>query len=161
MPLPDWQYVVDGENGDDENSGHGVAKVQFPQSSKIVLQRHISGPPYHQSLCRVGKRRGRRLLGAFRQVSSFLLITRSYCYWGKSAKPKYTDFHIVLIWKGVRISTDLNQSNNCRYQEAVSLDGFKGRPRALRILGYHNPQESHYEVILAFVIPQYHNATFH
>ena len=47
----------------------------------------------------------------------------------------------------------MNQSNNCRYQEVVSLDGFKGRPRALRILGYHNPLESHYEAIVPFIIP--------
>ena len=67
----------------------------------------------------------------------------------------------------VRISTDLNWSNNCRYQESVSLDGFKGRSRALRILGYHNPLESHYEAIVPFIIPhliphlipQYHNNT--
>ena len=32
-----------------------------------------------------------------------------------------------------------------RYHEEVVVEGFRGRSRPLRILGYHSPTESHYE----------------
>ena len=35
--------------------------------------------------------------------------------------------------------------NALRYHEEVVVEGFRGRSRPLRILGYHSPTESHYE----------------
>ena len=32
-----------------------------------------------------------------------------------------------------------------RYHEEVVVEGFRGRSRPLRILGYHSPTELHYE----------------
>ena len=114
-----------------------VSRITNSYPWNFRLESHTPGLKNDQSLCRASECRGRRLLGSIWQVSVLDQGSNK----------------IKIHLHGSRKLCDLQKGKYFRFHEVVSLDGFKERPRALRILGYHNPQGTHYEATFPILKP--------